>query len=1289
MAESDLITRLGFDAGGAINSINSLKSALDGLNTILATTGKEIRSWNTSGSNASKALDSMNNSTQKLLNQFKGLAQAQANLGTGLGAKSTLAAGGIESQLGLIQQLTSAWGTLPNTVNATTRQAFAGGIANAARFATANKLSAQQVTSAFTTMGQGTTGAVSQLGSKFKTLAATHASATNQMKQGNQSLTLSFGTLIKVIQFRAAIAAIGVLTNKFAEGVKAGADFSRQLGMIETVAGKGANLDKIRQDLVNLSREFAKPLPDVASAYYLVLQNQVGNAVQSMNVLNEAMKLSVSTGASVTDSADTLTVALNGFGLSADSATLVSGKLFKAMEIGRFQFSEMKDVLGRVAPIAKDLGISLEEVLGPIATMTRQGVGFNTAVTQMRAIVSQTLKPTEELKRVFKGWGVENAEQAINKFGGLLPMLRALETELGGSSSALAKAFTNLRAFTGGMSILGQNYEAAIRDTQKIKEVTEDYSQAMYDMVAKTPGQEFAKVTNQITTNFTQMGQSILPVLNGLFKAIESVTSVLAELGTPNTIAFIGTIAVLMTPTIVSFGTWLTSITACKVALSTLGPIAIIAFGAWLGIKLAGPINDLIFAMRGVPIVARKMNTELLTLEKKYADEAQKNAQSVTASKIESNRRFKEDITRTLTDVQKLQNKVLDDASKYNSVLVSTVKTQLDSIIGVQTSIVTKLQQTAQGGGQAMTSALNAYTKSAQSAADKEFGFRLAGMNDVQKAYAQMNRAQQQMNGAMRQLGSARTSEDFDAIKQNLEDAARYAEGASSSAASEGGNRALLNQTRSKELGIANAITNVDRQRIRLLQQQQQMAPKTFATETKRLEEMKLAVNDILEGTKQFTGEGAARAPKTGTKMAEDLKKAQIAWVQLQKLMGEGGKNLSLLGVGKLQEQLAGMAGKLPALQIQVNLDYKASYDQMTAFFAAMPIPIKLAFPNLDPVNPLPDLTNKMTANVAEMDKIRPQIDSYNAAIKALQYTLFTRVTQPFADVVPNMNVLAQASTSVNELGQAYNRMLLSIQALTKVDPTNIKVFQSALSQASGAIQQYNVAAKRNPVENKLVDPDSVQAMKDAFTQINQQFQNLAPGLEIKVKYDQLEAANNTTRQMGTGLQIPVTLVGTSADDIAKIALVTPTIKTDLEATNNAMTILTPSAQAFATAMQAAAAASQQIKIPTIPAVNKARGGLMRLAGGGSIFKSHGTDTIPAMLSPGEFVVNARATRRFFSQLVAMNAGAKPLYRQDGGAVTNIGDINVSVNGSTSTRQTAREIATALRREVRRGTSKL
>lgn len=131
MADSDIIQRMGFEAGPAIASINSLKTALDGLNSTLNLTGKEIRSWNAGGSSASKAFDSMQKSAGSLLAQFNALAKAQANLASGAGPAAPT--GGVQSQLNLIQQLTGAWGALPASVNAATRQAFGGGIAAAAR----------------------------------------------------------------------------------------------------------------------------------------------------------------------------------------------------------------------------------------------------------------------------------------------------------------------------------------------------------------------------------------------------------------------------------------------------------------------------------------------------------------------------------------------------------------------------------------------------------------------------------------------------------------------------------------------------------------------------------------------------------------------------------------------------------------------------------------------------------------------------------------------------------------------------------------------------------------------------------------------------------------------------------------------------------------------------------------------------------------------------------------------------------------------------------------------------
>jgi hypothetical protein len=135
-------------------------------------------------------------------------------------------------------------------------------------------------------------------------------------------------------------------------------------------------------------------------------------------------------------------------------------------------------------------------------------------------------------------------------------------------------------------------------------------------------------------------------------------------------------------------------------------------------------------------------------------------------------------------------------------------------------------------------------------------------------------------------------------------------------------------------------------------------------------------------------------------------------------------------------------------------------------------------------------------------------------------------------------------------------------------------------------------------------------------------------------------------------------------------------------------------AQAAIGPFNALAAAAQRAAQAALQAAQaKAQAGLYHggqadyLASGG-----RGSDSIPAFLSKGEFVMNARASRQFFSQIQAMNAGQSPQFRESGGSVTNIGDINVNVvggSGSENPDVAGRQIANSLRRELRRNTSAL
>jgi hypothetical protein len=157
---------------------------------------------------------------------------------------------------------------------------------------------------------------------------------------------------------------------------------------------------------------------------------------------------------------------------------------------------------------------------------------------------------------------------------------------------------------------------------------------------------------------------------------------------------------------------------------------------------------------------------------------------------------------------------------------------------------------------------------------------------------------------------------------------------------------------------------------------------------------------------------------------------------------------------------------------------------------------------------------------------------------------------------------------------------------------------------------------------------------------------------------------------------------GKQAEDVTnKVSQITTAIGEG----NSAMQTFLATIQAAGDAMSRLAQAAASVQPPGREGkLTAAHGGVAFLAGGG---RPRGTDVIPAMLSPGEMVMSAATTRRFASQLTAMNAGVKPSYHSQGGHVTNIGDINVHVEGGGTGRQTARSIANELRRELRRGTS--
>ncbi len=285
-----------------------------------------------------------------------------------------------------------------------------------------------------------------------------------------------------------------------------------------------------------------------------------------------------------------------------------------------------------------------------------------------------------------------------------------------------------------------------------------------------------------------------------------------------------------------------------------------------------------------------------------------------------------------------------------------------------------------------------------------------------------------------------------------------------------------------------------------------------------------------------------------------------------------------------------------------------------------------------------------------------------------------------------------------------------------------LKTNVQGAATAQERLNQLNRLQRQPPTATTLAKPPETPAAPAVDTSgIEAGTEALKPLIKgIKdVKESTEDAGNNFGIRIinGTQAALPaietldtavITLAGTVGSVTAKVGGVTTSVGT----TSNAVVLATENTGLWSTAMgglvtvatrvtlamQAAEQASMRAARAAALAASAAGGG-----GAGNAFHggpavnyravggpaTRGQDTIPVMASPGEFFMNARSSRRFSSELQAMNAGREPIFRDKGGAVTNVGDINVSVTQGETASNTARQIASSLRRELRRGTSRL
>ena len=296
--------------------------------------------------------------------------------------------------------------------------------------------------------------------------------------------------------------------------VKVWADFEKQLASVSTMLSghTGPQMEKFKKQLRSMAVEFGESTSSLSKGLYDVLSASVP-VEHAMSVLRVSSKAAAAGMTDTGTAADVLTTMMNAYNLEATDAGRVSDILFNVVKRGKTTFPELAQSIGMVATSAAKAGLTIEELGGFYASLTRAGINTQISTTGIRAVLSTFMSPAKEAAEAAKEFGFE-LNTATLRSKGIVGILKLLAKVANENPDALAKMFPNVRAITA-LLPAAANAEAFAEDVRSMGAAAGATEEA-FEKMKETVSFAFGKIKQSVVVALGEVGEGIMA---GLKKA--------------------------------------------------------------------------------------------------------------------------------------------------------------------------------------------------------------------------------------------------------------------------------------------------------------------------------------------------------------------------------------------------------------------------------------------------------------------------------------------------------------------------------------------------------------------------------------------------------------------------------------------------------------------------------------------------------------------------------------------------------------------------------------------------
>lgn len=311
--------------------------------------------------------------------------------------------------------------------------------------------------------------------------------------------------------------------------IKEATDFNREIAKISTALSDTSALEGYSKELRRMAREYGLAAKQQAASLYEII-SAGQDADTAMRTLDAANRLAVGGLTSVETAADGLTSVMNAYAGKIRDAAEVSDILFVGAAAGKTNIEQLSNSLGLVANTASTVGVSFDELVGSIATITLSGVQTSVAVTQMRAALNAIVKPSSEAAELAKKLGLNFSVSAVQTKG-WAGFLEELSEKTGNNISTLATLFGSTEAVSGILSVTGEKADkfAGIMDQMAASTGATDVA---FKKMADTADFQFKRAQTAANDLAIEIGNKLLIALAPAAEAFaDNIDGIAAAMG--------------------------------------------------------------------------------------------------------------------------------------------------------------------------------------------------------------------------------------------------------------------------------------------------------------------------------------------------------------------------------------------------------------------------------------------------------------------------------------------------------------------------------------------------------------------------------------------------------------------------------------------------------------------------------------------------------------------------------------------------------------------------------------